>query len=279
MGFAVRECRLKWTGGVIPYLITGGNIRDDARTAVMHWNLAVGEYICLIPRTTEHDHVVIRGISGDERSSSQLGRVRGRQEIAINIAKARRLLGLGRHSSVAGIIVHELGHAAGLMHEHQRQDRDHHVTIHWDNLLPRFCKDFYSRGSYQSPCQLSSLDSSKRDRYDNGIRNGSSYDFDSIMHYLHNQGADDRSKSVITKKGSPNGSGASEPFPGQLRGTLSVGDCAALRRLYPRRQQPSQTYPPDKPSVFGVERQIPASFDPFSGVLGPWRTAGVLGLR
>lgn len=75
--------------------------------------------------------------------------------------------------------VHELGHALGLIHEHQRIDRDPWVRIYVDNILdPRtypqwdvFC-GFTSQGdcsAFQSP--------------------QSPYDYDSVMHYGAYQGA------------------------------------------------------------------------------------------
>jgi hypothetical protein len=58
-----------------------------------------------------------------------------------------------------GIAMHELGHVLGLIHEHQRADRDQYVTIHTENLVNTTNHQILT-STIQGP-----------------------YDFQSIMHY------------------------------------------------------------------------------------------------
>lgn len=67
------------------------------------------------------DRVVITNNSSG--CFSNLGRVGGQQR-----------LNLGPGCMTMGIVVHELLHAAGMIHEHQRHDRDTFITINTNNL-------------------------------------------------------------------------------------------------------------------------------------------------
>ncbi len=64
-----------------------------------------------------------------------------------------------------GVILHEMLHALGFYHEHSREDRNDHVTIHWENIKDGLQFAFYK---YDGP-QYSSF--------------GVPYNPRSIMHY------------------------------------------------------------------------------------------------
>ncbi|PIO68377.1 astacin [Teladorsagia circumcincta] len=85
---------------------------------------------------------------------SQVGRTGGKQEIS-----------LGRGCLFHEIIVHELMHSVGFWHEHSRADRDDHIHIRWDNILPGMKSQFDKISAALQDTQ------------------GEKYDYRSIMHY------------------------------------------------------------------------------------------------
>ena len=56
---------------------------------------------------------------------SQVGHVGGKQDLTLASPGCEHL----------GTILHEIMHALGFFHEQSRPDRDHFVTINWDNIV------------------------------------------------------------------------------------------------------------------------------------------------
>ncbi|KAF8792952.1 Astacin-like metalloprotease toxin 1 [Argiope bruennichi] len=76
-------------------------------------------------RTNEPDYVNIFAGRGCYSTSIGKKKYGGRQDVS---------LGLG--CGFIGTVVHELGHAIGLSHEHSRSDRDLHITVYKNNIDP-----------------------------------------------------------------------------------------------------------------------------------------------
>ncbi|GIX95835.1 zinc metalloproteinase nas-15, partial [Caerostris extrusa] len=149
--------------------------------------------IRFVPRTTETDYIEISPNGG---CSSHIGRVGRAQSVT-----------LGRGCYTVGIMVHELMHTLGFVHEQNRPDRDDYITVLWDNVKEGLEGNFVKL----EPYAVQSL--------------GEPYDYSSILHYSKFA----FSKDSITKPTlEPKKRGCSV---GQRKG-LSAGDVRKINKLY-----------------------------------------------
>jgi len=114
--------REPWPGGRVPYVF-GSGLREQAAAqyAVDRWNtLAQETGVTFVSRTSEADFVEF--VSDEARCFSAVGRHGGPQ-----------VLNLGGACGVVAAL-HEVGHTVGLIHEHQRPDRNEYIEIALTNL-------------------------------------------------------------------------------------------------------------------------------------------------
>ncbi|KAK3859646.1 hypothetical protein Pcinc_034259 [Petrolisthes cinctipes] len=159
---AVTETVRLWPKGVIPYeFSTEFMLLPLERLTIERVMQDVGRKSCVrfVPRSQhQHHQQDYLSITVDrDRCYSHIGRVGGAQVLSLGLMCVSWL--------DLGPVYHELFHALGFYHEHNRPDRDNHVEIKWDNILDGSAKNFVRRE--WSDVELTELP----------------YDINSVMHY------------------------------------------------------------------------------------------------
>ncbi|KAL3884643.1 hypothetical protein ACJMK2_024768 [Sinanodonta woodiana] len=152
---AIRNPNLRWPNGVIPYRFYPGHFdqrdQDMVRQAMREWE----RNTCLRFREATSSDVNKVVFTDGRGCFSMLGMVGGEQEVSLSSAGCR----------YRGLYLHEIGHAIGLVHEHNRPDRDDYVEIIWKNVQTNMLDQF-----------------NKYTLYDVDQMNVA-YDYSSVMHY------------------------------------------------------------------------------------------------
>ncbi|CDW54645.1 zinc metalloproteinase nas 8 [Trichuris trichiura] len=148
----VRMTKDKWPNNEIPYVL-GEFYSSKERAVIARSMQAYHDRTCVrfVPRTYQSDYLYIGRIDG---CFSDVGRGGGRQDLSLDY-------GCLDYDT----IIHELMHAVGFWHEHERWDRDEYINILWENIA----KDAYD--------QFGKANLLESDFY------GERYDYFSIMHY------------------------------------------------------------------------------------------------
>ena len=209
-----------WPEGIVPYLIDT-DISDEQRQnieeAIRTWNEET--VLSLVARSTEPNFVRFSNVASGY-CRSRIGMVGGEQQISIPPT-----------GCTVNTFAHEIGHAVGLWHEHQREDRDDFVTVLAENVQPHRWGEMGAKHPALGP-----------------------YDYASVMHYSPRGVAWNRGEVFETIP-----PGMSIPSAG-----LSAGDIDGVARLYgkPLEATSISTNPPGLQIVVdGVRVTAPASFD------------------
>ncbi|WP_080430947.1 M12 family metallopeptidase [Burkholderia ubonensis] len=187
MGCHIGDLSKRWPNEGIPFEINpnvGVPQKSTILAAVAAWNTLT--FPPFVQRERQNDYVEF--VSGN-KCESLVGRQGGKQNVScVTNGDIKTFL-------------HEMGHAAGLVHEQSRSDRDCFVGVNWENIIPS-------------------------ERYNFAIVRDSvnvlGYDYASIMHYGRNDFAFDPTEPTLFFP-------RTAPAPARL---FSPGDLATLASFY-----------------------------------------------
>ena len=186
MGAQERETNL-WRGGIVPYEINPdlGN-QASVVSAIVTYEQQTN--LRFVQRLAQEDYIRFSKQTRGN-ANSKLGRQGGRQYVNASL-------------NSEGVILHELAHAVGMTHEHQREDRDDFVIFHEDRVA-------------EDPEQYEKAELEARTE---------KYDFESLMHYH----VGDPSNPIFESK-------TGVPLPADIgsKGALTITDKTFLEHLYP----------------------------------------------
>jgi len=175
-----------WEDGKIPYYLTGDFSEDEV--AVIEEAMLTWEGICNVkfekvnPMASAY-HII------------RLHEYVWTSSIGENNAECFMYFGDGYNELEHSI--HELGHCLGLVHEHQRPDRDNYVLINWNKIYSVYHHNF--------------------EIIENPLIEEQSYpyDYESIMHYPINAFSRDGSVTIDVLDGSVVQRNGISPFDAQ----------------------------------------------------------------
>lgn len=197
---ATIDLRTRWTRNTIPYEIAPNEFSPEEITELGESLAQWGQLTCLTFRPyTASDKNRIRFQNG-RGCNSALGMIGGVQVVNLQKPGCR----------FKGLYLHEVGHAIGLVHEHQLPERDKYIRINLANVAPDM-RQWFNKYVPES-VDLQGLD----------------YDYASVMHYGKTAFSyNDEAQTIFAKDKSKDAEIGQVAFKG-----LSFSDVKAVNLMY-----------------------------------------------
>ena len=122
----------KWPNNTVVYRISGlsATVRSELQKSMNEWTSKTS--VKFVERTNESNYVTIS--SSGSNSNSGIA--------TLGMYGSRGFIRLGTRAT-AVVIIHELGHTLGYIHEQNRSDRDDHIIINYENIQDGARDQFY----------------------------------------------------------------------------------------------------------------------------------------
>jgi hypothetical protein len=199
-GLLFSKKRYRWPNKEVPYAIDPDYPREwgsQLRRAINHWNdKTILRFIKVPPDPEDHEYPNYIYFRDSYRCGSKMGMRGGRQDIEVMTKGAR-----------SPEIIHEIGHAVGLWHEHSRHDRNKYIKIVRKNIPRKKQHNFKRRYMWD--------------------KDFGEYDYFSIMHYKSDAFTKNGEDTIIVK----NDYDTYQPLIGKAEG-LSEMDIKAVKAIY-----------------------------------------------
>ncbi|CAM3305300.1 M12 family metallopeptidase [Zobellia roscoffensis] len=126
----------KWTDNTVYYVIDGlsSSVRSELQKSFDEWSNKTN--VTFKERTNQSNYVTIS--SSGSNSNSGVA--------TLGMYNSRGYIQLGTRAT-AVVIIHELGHTLGYIHEQNRSDRDNHIIIRTENIQSNAQDQFYKSSS------------------------------------------------------------------------------------------------------------------------------------